>query len=277
MEKIRYIKNSIYVLAVIISILFIWKIYDVIIPAAEKSNNVLVDEVIGNVFNQEGITDSNCRISGFYFYGTDYLSDDSKKQLVYDIANKLGITSDCDYSYEKNDTGFVASLSKSGASSQVLIQLITYEIQEGENVMSLRHYINVDMNINKSISSGLYYKEQLSKILNDLTSESLKNSNVESFREDKTISISVTGTVLGKLSVDGQKKISDNILKGLNASLVFDNTNLDVYSLYGYSEGIEEYMAIGNNKINVNIVYSYDEEKNITTIHIASPIANYDY
>lgn len=50
-----------------------------------------------------------------------------------------------------------------------------------------------------------------------------------------------------------------------------------VFSAYGYSPLLQGYVAIGGKRINLNLVASYNEEKDTTKVILASPIYNEDY
>ena len=44
-----------------------------------------------------------------------------------------------------------------------------------------------------------------------------------------------------------------------------------VISIYGYSNGINEFVYQQNERVNVNIAFTYDEENDVTYIHRAIP------
>lgn len=277
-------KKLIYILSVIFAILMLQGAYDVYSNSKSSESMALsddkVEEAVAKVFENEGINSCKCDIEGFYFYGTMYMDEEDKRTLLDNLADKLGINHLYAYSENRNDNGSEAVLVKEGAFSTVTIKIITYEIPEKENVISLRQYISVNMSIRDSIRSGLYYKNKLGEILNEMTKELEQNDAVETYGNDRILSLSIKGNTAGKISTEAQETIAKEILEGLNAEVVFEyGSNIDEngYSIYAYTKSLGEYMVIGNNKINVNIVYSYDEEQDITTLHVASPIVNYDY
>lgn len=286
-------KKLIYILSVIFAVLLVQGTYDVFRGSDSADAIVIsddnVEEVVAKVFENEGINSCKCDIEAFYFYGTMYLGEDNKRRILDELADKMGINNIYEYSENRTDNGSEAVLRKEGAFSLVTIKLITYEIPEKENVISLRQYISVNMSIRDSIKSGLYYKNKLGEILNDMTKELEQNDTVETYGNDRILSLSIKGDTYGKISPEGQKTIAKEILDGLDAEVVFEylpGEKSDVgsesvsesgYCIYAYTKSLGEYMVIGNNKINVNIVYSYDEENNLTTLHVASPIVNYDY
>ncbi len=286
-------KKLIYILSVIFAVLLVQGAYDVLRDSDSTDAVVLsndnVEEAVARVFENEGINSCKCDIEAFYFYGTMYLGEEDKRTILDELADKMGINNIYEYSENRTDNGSEAVLTKEGAFSLVTIKLITYEIPEKENVISLRQYISVNMSIRDSIKSGLYYKNKLGEILNDMTKELEQNDTVETYGNDRILSLSIKGDTYGRISTEGQKSIAKEILDGLEAEVVFEylpgeksnvggeSVSDSLYCIYAYTKYLGEYMVIGNNKINVNIVYSYDEENNLTTLHVASPIVNYDY
>ncbi len=286
-------KKLIYILSVIFAVLLVQGAYDVLRDSDSTDAVVLsndnVEEAVARVFENEGINSCKCDIEAFYFYGTMYLEEEDKRTILDELADKMGINNIYEYSENRTDNGSEAVLTKEGAFSLVTIKLITYEIPEKENVISLRQYISVNMSIRDSIKSGLYYKNKLGEILNDMTKELEQNDTVETYGNDRILSLSIKGDTYGRISTEGQKSIAKEILDGLEAEVVFEylpgeksnvggeSVSDSGYCIYAYTKSLGEYMVIGNNKINVNIVYSYDEENNLTTLHVASPIVNYDY
>ncbi len=286
-------KKLIYILSVIFAVLLVQGAYDVLRDSDSTDAVVLsndnVEEAVARVFENEGINSCKCDIEACYFYGTMYLGEEDKRTILDELADKMGINNIYEYSENRTDNGSEAVLTKEGAFSLVTIKLITYEIPEKENVISLRQYISVNMSIRDSIKSGLYYKNKLGEILNDMTKELEQNDTVETYGNDRILSLSIKGDTYGRISTEGQKSIAKEILDGLEAEVVFEylpgeksnvggeSVSDSGYCIYAYTKSLGEYMVIGNNKINVNIVYSYDEENNLTTLHVASPIVNYDY
>lgn len=278
-------KKTIYILSVIFAILLVQNVYDAFAGgqsnASATISNDKVEEAVARVFENEGIHSCTCDIEAFYFYGTMYLGEEDKQTILNNIAGKLGINDTYEYKENRTENGSEAVLIKEGAFSKVTAKLITYEIPENENVISMRQYISVNMSLNDSIKSGLYYKNKVGDILNNLTKELETNNDIELYENDRILSLSIKGNTKGEISTEGQKNIAKEILDGLEAEVVFeylpgekDNSS---YSIYAYTKSLNEYMTVGNQKVNVNIVYSYDEENDITTLHVASPIVNYDY
>lgn len=227
---------------------------------SEKS----VEQVVGEVFQSEGLKESVSQIDTFFYVGTYYLSEQEKLQQLQNIAIGLGVRSDCTYETNKTENGWESILRKEGANSDVELKWITVEIPEGENLASLRQYLSASITVDNSISSGMYYKRRLEEVTSTMS--------------EHLITTSIEGTVKGNLSKEGQKKIADRILKSMAGALVMECEMDDgAVNVYGYTDDVDEVLCVGNDKININVTYSYDEEKDETTIYVATPLLNYDY
>lgn len=278
-------KRVIYIIFIIALVFFAWELYDGYLEKNKVEDKPVVSEVVGRVFSMEGINKSECLIEGYYFYGTNYLGEDGSRELLDRIANKLGVNTKYEYIREKTDTGYVAILTKEGADSKLVIKLITVEKEESETVISQKQYLSMNLEINNSINSAFYYYNNIAKIMKNVIFENKDNNeNITEENINNNLTISVKGLIQGNVSIDEQVRISEKMLNEFGAKEVFDSINesadeskMKMYSLYGYSKGIEDYVAIGKEKININIVFNYNEENRETIIHIGSPIVNYDY
>ena len=279
-------KKVVYILCVIALVLFAWEMYDNFAEKNSAEDKPVVSEVVNRVFALEGINKSECLIEGYYFYGTNYMGEDGSRELLDVIANKLGVNTKYEYVREKTDTGYNAVLTKEGENSILEIKLITVEKEESENVISQKQYLSIKLEIDNSINSAFYYYNNIADVMEEilLSNEENNNQELDENNLNNNLTISVKGIVMGDISVDEQKRISKEMLNEFGAKEVFDSINesadeskREMYSLYGYAKNIEDYVAIGKEKINVNIVFNYNEENGETIMHIGSPIVNYDY
>ena len=74
-----------------------------------------------------------------------------------------------------------------------------------------------------------------------------------------------------------KEEIALSVFENADEKKIFEHTEDGIYSLYGYSGEMDKYISVGNKKININVVFSYDETNNVTQIMIGSPVVNYDY
>ena len=87
----------------------------------------------------------------------------------------------------------------------------------------------------------------------------------------------IKGKIYGEIDKGQENKIAKGILKSFRAKEIFNGQNDEHMNVYGYTEILSDYVAIGSDKININIAFSYNEKENITYVYVGSPIVNYDY
>lgn len=269
-------KRVLYAFAILLCVVLTEKIYDVVIPEKTVKASVNAENNVEKILLNNQINTTESEVDAFFYYGPMYLSDESCRELADGIAGQLGITTEYEYVRNYNENGSVAVLHKAGNRSDVQILINTVEEQENENMISQKQYIQIKVKIDNSISSGIYFKQKVSDIIGKLSAENRENINPDDITKN-AVTMSIRGSKKGTMNIVDEKNLGEALLKGVGADKVFENVGDHSYSVYGYSDTIEEYVAIGKNKMNVNIVYSYDEDNDITTIHLASPIVNYDY
>ena len=91
------------------------------------------------------------------------------------------------------------------------------------------------------------------------------------------ISLNLVGSIDGELNNTEKNSITDKIMQEMNAEVITGNRSESIYTIYGYSEDIADYVVFGSTKTNVNIAISYDEEEDMTKIYMSTPIINEDF
>lgn len=113
--------------------------------------------------------------------------------------------------------------------------------------------------------------------------ESNVDENINKYEEvttsirSRNLYMVIKGKIYGEIDKEQENKIAKGILKSFQAKEIFNGQNNEHMNVYGYTEILQDYVAIGSEKININVAFSYDEQENITYVYIGSPIVNYDY
>lgn len=297
-------KKIIYLLGVGITVLLVQFVYGKLAPEKSVSANAIVENSLEKVFQNNNIHEADCEIEGYYYLGEKYYGESGSLELIDKIAERLGVNSEYYYDKYRTDTGSVAVMKKEGKSSVLELELITTEYQESRNVIAQRNYLSVSLNIKGSLESGYYYKNLIEKTMKEIcreenddkaNSENIsendkKSSNTvneeKAANKDEEVSTSIIsqnlymvikGKIYGEIDKEQENKIAKGILKSFQAKEIFNGQNDEHMNVYGYTEILSDYVAIGSDKININIAFSYNEKENITYVYVGSPIVNYDY
>lgn len=297
-------KKIIYLLGVGITVLLVQFVYGKLAPEKSVSANAIAENSLEKVFQNNNIHEADCEIEGYYYLGEKYYGESGSLELIDKIAERLGVNSEYYYDKYRTDTGSVAAMKKEGKSSELELELITTEYQESQNVIAQRNYLSVSLNIKGSLESGYYYKNLIEKTMKEIcreenddkaNSENIsendkKSSNTvngeKAANKDEEVSTSIIsqnlymvikGKIYGEIDKGQENKIAKGILKSFQAKEIFNGQNDEHMNVYGYTEILSDYVAIGSDKININIAFSYNEKDNITYVYVGSPIVNYDY
>ena len=289
-------KRIIYAIVILFVVLGVEHAYDSYSHKRTEKDEIEVSAVVENVFENAGIYESECEIDGYFYYGPMYLSDDGCHELLSRLAGLIGVNSEYEYRRERTDTGYDAVLIKDAKYSRLELKMITVENEENENLIGQHQYLSVNLKIQNSVNSGFYYRKMIADSVEKIIEESEVKYEDLGYDYDRrhnlvdTLSVGIKGKIYGYMNLDKQKEIAGEIAAGMKAELVFDNVESkpenvdnrrentdDLYSLYAYTDEINDYVSVGMNKININIAFSYNEDDNVTYVNIGSPIVNYDY
>ncbi|MBD8942333.1 MAG: hypothetical protein EGR71_07365 [Clostridiales bacterium] len=297
-------KKIIYLLGVGITVLLVQFAYGKLAPEKSVSANAIAENSLEKVFQNNNIHEADCEIEGYYYLGEKYYGESGSLELIDKIAERLGVNSEYYYDKYRTDAGSVAVMKKEGKSSELELELITTEYQESQNVIAQRNYLSVSLNIKGSLESGYYYKNLIEKTMKEICKEEnddkansenisendKKSSNTvngeKAANKDEEVSTSIIsqnlymvikGKIYGEIDKGQENKIAKGILKSFQAKEIFNGQNDEHMNVYGYTEILSDYVAIGSDKININIAFSYNEKENITYVYVGSPIVNYDY
>ena len=230
----------------------------------EKEDTLLsASYVVSNIEEFEG---TRGIIESASYYGNEYLEDDKKVNILKGMAEALGITGELTVSSVRNKNRETVTLSKMGEYSETVLNIVTLEEQDSFGKYSFAQYITCKIYIDNSPESVCYYTEVLKNYL-----------------KGRGLSDEVTSTLISyfdeELDVKKLSNLTNKLLECIDAKVVAENRTKELFSVYAYSENIEEEDTInlGGMKANINIAANYNEALNQTRIYLAIPIIEIEY
>lgn len=202
---------------------------------------------------------SSIEIAGEYDAG--FLSDQNKKDLICDLAAKIGLVIDKDISVWEEGTRSEYYFYKHAKNASSEIKLISVE-QEEEDAVKMRHYIIIRLSISDGIQSIDKYKIVLE--------ETFKRLEVK----DTQITLKYEGNKVGNLSPEQKHEVAQLLVDDLQGEIALEYDEGDLYTVYAYTGMLKEYITSMDNKINIQIAISYNELTNKTKIELATPVLN---
>lgn len=208
-------------------------------------------------------------ISAYANLGKEYMSDEEKKNIINKIASSIGIEGQIEIETvrdEKSENESVISSSFSRKSSNAVtdISIVTIEHKQQDNTINMEQYILADISINNSLESTVYYDEKLQNAFEDMDISA-------------DVTLSLNGCVEGALSNSEKNRLCEDIIDKLDGKLVIGSRSDELYSVYAYTEKISDYVLNGTTKSNINIAITYDSDKDVTWIYMATPIIGESY
>lgn len=212
--------------------------------------------------------ETNGEVSAYVNYGNKYLSDEDRDRIIKDIAKALGIDGEIDVDIQRNESkngySVTASYTCMAENARTDISIITIESISETAMMSLEQYILVDISIDNSVESAVYYKESVEKYFKQIGA-------------DPDVTLSLKGSVSGALSNNEKNKICEEVLEALGGKLITGSRSDELYTVYAYSDSIDEYVVNGTTKSNINIAITYDNINDVSWVYVATPILNDEF
>ena len=203
-------------------------------------------------------------VEAYGYFGDMYLSEDTKEQMLVNLAKKLGITEDFTINSVEGESYAKSQLLKDGAFARTDLQVISINTQDANGEDILQQYFYATIKIYNSVEHILYYR--------DLLEDTFSGIGMKA-----DVNIYLAGEMEGELDKNKKEWLVTSFLEAMEAKEVYGNRTKDLYTIYGYTKNEREYVYQGGEKVNVNIAVTYDKDKNRTRIHMAVPFITKSY
>ncbi|MDD3174267.1 MAG: YwmB family TATA-box binding protein [Herbinix sp.] len=194
-------------------------------------------------------------------YKTGTLSEDSKKDIIYNLSDAIGLMIDDDITVQEETGRSELSFYKQAKKATTEIKVVSME-QEVDAAVEIKHYIIVRLSILDGIQSIDKYKKLLENDLDELGVQS------------KQVILKFEGNREGNLTTLQKQEIAKLLVNELQGEIALEYDEGDLYTVYAYTGMLNEYITSLGNKINIQIAITYNELTNKTKITLATPILN---
>lgn len=210
-------------------------------------------------FNRSEFEVTESQMSVWGIYNRTYMTKESRIQVVSEIAQLLGLTPNYEFN-ETEDINFKEiQLIKQARDAKTVIKMVSMEEVVDQDVKEVQNYLMIDLTLYKDINSILYYKEEIEELLS-------------AFDMTLHVSINIIGEKEGEITEANKELLSEQMLEVVHAKKQEAFISEGIYSIYGYTPLIEDYIMSGNKKINVDVAFTYDETSEVTRIYLATPL-----
>lgn len=220
------------------------------------------EATVAQVFSKIGETE---RTGVVEYYGQiaeekKILMLERREEYLREIANELGIYDHIIIYRTYGEDSQTTVLQKEGENADTSLRFVTWR----EKGKITRQTLLVRISLDSDLEMALRVRRRLKETLDE---------DMETVRS----SAMVSGKYAGKLALEQRNQIADGLLADVDASVVTENRDMQLYTIYGYTPYLKEYVKQGKKMVNVNIAMYYDEVKDQTCVYGAVPVLGVDY
>lgn len=219
---------------------------------------------ISSVFKNEKWLKSDSDVEVTAYYSEGYMTRQEIQHIITTIATELGVKDGYDYETINLDSSQVSMLTKEAEQARTCVKFTMVENMDSKGKVEVYNYLYVRIDLHNSPQSAFYYMTKLNKILDD-------------FDIDQRCTMNFQGKINGSTDKKERENKVDAIFESVGAKEVDCVNTEGIYSVYGYTDRLQGHVTTDGRKINLNVSFNYDEEKDETNIYIASPVLSVDY
>lgn len=199
-------------------------------------------------------------IKGYGHFGTMKISEDIRKKMLKNLAQKLGITEGYTFTMGQGDDYEKMLLTKEGKYAVTTLQIISM-MGKGDEP---EQYIVIEICTKEPVTDAMGLYQKVKRVYKEIGMEAQVSLEVE---------MEQTGNYAGK---EGEALIQD-VLDFTKAKRMDDIKENGIYTVYGYTRQEDSYLTLNGKKVNIQMVMSYAEEEDKTYVKIGVPLVNSSY
>lgn len=189
-------------------------------------------------------------------YPMENREEKEQKKMMEKIAAAIGLSIEGEPEITETEQRKELRYYKDALAADTEIKVIQLQKEaEGEE-----NYLYAKICLNESLETVLAYKVLLEKTLQELACTEISTT------------IQLVGDYAGYLPIDRRNEITERILSALEAEIVYEYKEEDLYTIYAYTAGLDNYITVEDKRINIHIAMSQNEERYRTVLYLASPI-----
>ena len=215
-----------------------------------------------NAFSNDSYLSTTSSIGVTVYCGNLYYSDEAKQDMLVSVAEKLGISDGYELTSQVEDGKTTKELTKISKYAVTELKFVSVKNEKDEQVT--RQYVMVNIDILNSLESAVVYRDKLEEIFAEMNF-------------DADVTLTLKGNIKGMLTTEEKDNITDEIISSLGGDIVSEKKASEIYTVYAYSDKIDDYVVNGTDMTNINVAITYDEILGETNIYMATPIINEEY
>lgn len=191
-------------------------------------------------------------------YPTGELNDKNKLLVMEEVADAIGLIIDENPKVTETKNRQEIGFFKDAVAADTELKVIT--LSPEAEAAETSTYLYAKISLNRSLDTVLAYKKLLEETFRELSCAEISTT------------IQLVGDYAGYLPLERRNEITEEILDALGAEVVYEYREHELYTVYGYTASLDNYITVEDKKINVHIAMSQNEDHYRTILYLASPI-----
>ncbi len=209
----------------------------------------------------DNVTEETVR--GYGYFETMELGDTTKKKMLERLAGKLGITDGYTMSEGCGDGYRKMMLTKRGKHAVTILQIVSILDETDKNAVP-GQYISIEINTAATTTKAVNLYNKVKELFAEIGKQSQVSLEINAQKKGDFVSLKGRG-------------IYEEIFRQVKARKVDEVMENGICTVYGYTKAFDNHLMLNKNKVNVQVVLSYDENDDVTYIKIGMPIVNSSY
>ncbi len=202
-------------------------------------------------------------------YGDKLFDEREKERLLNELAEAIGLElgedAEAEWITGEGREELVVKKEARAAKTELKAISLCYSEKDlaestGMNTAMTKNYVYASIALSESLDAILAYKKLVEKTLSELACTEISTT------------IQLVGEYEGYLTLQERNEVTEKILKSLQAEVMYEYRQEEMYTVYAYTAGLDDYISVEDKKINLHIAMSKDEENYRTILYLASPI-----
>lgn len=199
-------------------------------------------------------------IKGYGNFGSMEISSETRREMLENLALKLGITDGYTFATGSGDGYEKMVLTKKGKYADTTLQIISMLKEEEEP----EQYIVMEIQTSEAVEDGFSLYERVKRIYEEIGVKAQVSLELEMEKE-------------GNYTENEKNFFVEEIFDLAKAKGVDSINENGIHTVYGYTRLEDSFLTLNEKKVNIQVVMTYAEQENKTYVKIGIPIVNSSY
>lgn len=193
-----------------------------------------------------------------------YLNQEEKENVLRQLAEELGMKQGYEVKDDSKDQIERMVLSWKRETEEMNLSITTINVPMEDGNYRQEQYIYMTCEVKEDVEKLLSYKTLMEKMMKRRGFVPSANLNFK-------------GSKSGEMPLQERQEVTNFLFRSLEAREVDSVKEEELYTVYGYSDLLKDSVAYGENEINLNLAFTFDEQKRETVFYLSMPYIRTDY